>query len=320
MRIELLNQSKYRHGSRPGDDVPLVIPGVVFGVFDGATDARGTVVDGIAAGRLAALTVSAEMAAIAAQPDRRHLPGDALIARLSEALVSRAGARDLPIPPSTTVAVVLDCGADWRFLLLGDSGVRLNGTEVLRREKLIDRVSTLARVMLFEHFSERQDDPDAVEQAARRGILLGLDLAVAEGVLDAAGADAIIEAVIVGIGLQEEGDTVAEFLRGGIQTQHRFGNATGSRLCFDTMNGTRPLLGELIDTTRPKAAVDSIEIFSDGYPDLPGAVSAAAWEHAFHEAERTDFHKTGPFATVKGSTSAEFFDDRTVLVLSDMLA
>ena len=68
MRIELLNQSKYRHGGRPGDDVPLVMPGMVFGVFDGATDARGTMIGGMAAGRLAALTVSAEMAALAFDP------------------------------------------------------------------------------------------------------------------------------------------------------------------------------------------------------------------------------------------------------------
>jgi len=318
MRIELLNQSKYRHGARPGDDVPLVIPGVVFGVFDGATDARGTVVDGIAAGRLAALTVSAEMAAIAALPEQRHMPGAALIARLSEALQRRAAARDLPIPPSTTVAAVLDCGPDWRFFLLGDSGVRLNGTEVLRREKLIDTVSTLARVLLFEHFATRHDDPDAVEQAARRGILLGLDLAVAEGAIAVGRADAIVAEVVAGAGLEDEAGVVAEFLRGGIQTQHRFGNATGSRLCFDTMNGTRPHLGEWIDVMRPKSAIDSIEIFSDGYPDLPDAVSSAAWEAAFHEAERTDFHKTGRFATVKGSTRAEFFDDRTVLVLDDI--
>ena len=317
MRIELLNQSKYRHGDRPGDDVPLVMPGMVFGVFDGATDARGTMIGGMAAGRLAALTVSAEMAALAFDPACRRMPADDLIGRLSKALHLRASALDLPIPPSTTLAVALDCGSDWRFLLLGDSGVRINGTETLRREKLIDRVSTLARVRLFDLFSDLRDTPDAVEFATRRGILLGLDQAEKDGVLSSENARGIIAGVITALKLDAHSEIVADFLRGGIQTQHRLGNTTGP-LSFDTMTGTRPRLGEVIDVTRPKESVRSIEIFSDGYPDMPDAVSTAAWEDAFHRAERDDYHKTGRFATVKGSTTTEFFDDRTILVLADM--
>jgi hypothetical protein len=157
-----------------------------------------------------------------------------------------------------------------------------------------------------------------VEYAARRGILLGLDQAVGDDVLTRSEADRIIADVTEALGLQDDAGTVAAFLKGGIQTQHRFGNGTGP-LCFDTMNGTRPRLGEMIDVTRPKDGIESIEIFSDGYPDLPESVSSAAWEAAFLRAEEVDFHKTGPFATVKGSTSTEFFDDRTVLVLSDMV-
>jgi hypothetical protein len=318
MRIELLNQSKYRHGARPGDDVPLVVPGVVFGVFDGATDARGTMVDGMAAGRLAALAVSAEMAALAAESQNRCLPAEDIVGRLSEALARRTARSAAPIPPSTTVAVVLDCGSDWRVLLLGDSGVRLNGSEVLRREKVIDTVSTEARVRLFNLMRSRYVTPDEVEHAARRGILLGFSQAIADGVLTTREAETMIRDVVSATGLGAHADTVADFLRGGIQIQHRFGNGTGP-LSFDTMNGSRPGLSELIDVMRPKTEVRSIEIFSDGYPDLPEEVSVAAWERAFMHAEDVDFHKTGPFATVKGSTSTEYFDDRTVLVLADIL-
>ena len=38
MHFELKSQSKYRDGVRLGDDVPLIVPGEVYGVFDGATD------------------------------------------------------------------------------------------------------------------------------------------------------------------------------------------------------------------------------------------------------------------------------------------
>jgi len=318
MHIELKSQSKYRSGSQVGDDVPLVVPGQLYGVFDGATDARGTMVEGIGAGRLAALTVAHSVAKLASDPGICDLPGTEIMRHLTSDLAARTDPLGLPIPPSTTLAVALDCGDVWRFLTLGDTGIRLNGTEVLRHEKLIDDVSTVARVAVFKRLQEQQSDPDLLEKSVRRAIFLGFDRAVRDTVLDRPVADQIIAQAITSNGLDDDAESVIAFLNGGIQTQFRLGNATGSPLCFDTMNGTIPQLGHVIDTVRPKNGVQSIEIFSDGYPDLPQIVATSEWEACFHRAEEVDFHKTGLFATVKGSTSDEFFDDRTVLVLSGM--
>lgn len=318
MRLELISQSKYREGSRVGDDVPLIVPGLIYGVFDGATDPRGAMVEGIGTGRLAALTVARHMTDIASNPGICDMPGSEIVRRLATDLAARTAPLGLPIPPSTTLAVALDCGEAWRFLTLGDTGIRLNSTEVLRHEKLVDQVSTVARVAVFKQLQERQGDQDLLEKSVRRAIFLGFDRAVRDAVLDRSVADQIIAQAIISTGLKDEAEGVTAFLNGGIQTQFRLGNATGSPLCFDTMNGTIPQLGHLIDTMRPKGEVQSIEIFSDGYPDLPGTAAASEWEACFHRAEDVDFYKTGPFATVKGSTSSEYFDDRTVLVLSGM--
>lgn len=320
MRLELCNQSKYRHSGGLGDDVPLIVPGVVYGVFDGATDARGTTVDGIGAGRLAAETVAAATARLARDPAHRALPATGIIDALSAALAARTAPLELPIPPSTTLAVAFDCGAEWRFLALGDSGIRLNGSEMLRREKLIDRVSTLARVAVFLDCQALNDEPDRAEADARAAILLGFEQAVSSAVLTRDRADAIIRDVTCRTGLSDHADLVRAFLSGGIQTQFGFGNATGNPLCFDTMSGTRPLLGETIDIRRPKSSIRSIEIFSDGYVDPPGAVSVAGWEAGFEAAEREDYHKIGRHAGVKGSTRDEVFDDRTILVLRDLVS
>lgn len=315
MRLELFNRSKYRDGSAPGDDVPLALPGVIYGVFDGATDPLGTVVDGIAAGRLAALTVAAEMTAIALDPNLRQQPGTSIINHLSTALKVKTDPLNLQIPPSTTLAVALDFGDTWRFLMLGDSGIRLNGTEVHHHEKIIDHVSTVARVALFNELLSRNSDLDQVELRTRRGIFLGLDVAISEGILSAARAAEIVDQAITETMLEAFGKKVSQFLMGGIQTQFQFGNACGSPLCFDTMNGTLPQLGEFRDFERAKADITSIELFTDGYPSLPDTVSVIAWEAAFQTAEDHDFHKTGPLATVKGSTSMEYYDDRSVVVL-----
>ena len=316
MRIELFNRSKYRDGSAPGDDVPLIVPGVVYGVFDGATDPQGTHVDGMPAGRLAALAVAAEMASLAADPGLATMAGDEIIIRLSEALRKSTDPLGLTIPPSTTLAVMIDCGDNWRCLLLGDSGIRLNGQEVHRSDKIIDTISTMARVAAFNDLRSKITDVDEVEQAARTSIFLGFENAIASNLLSEAQARSIIDETVEAIGLPDSADIIATFLMGGVQTQHVFGNAIGNPLCFDTINGTPPRLGELEDFVRPKKQVETIELFTDGYPSLPEDVSVSAWEAAFDTAEKEDFHKIGQFATVKGSTRREFFDDRTVLILT----
>jgi hypothetical protein len=318
MRLEVINQSKYKHSLRPGDDVPLILPGAVYGVFDGATDARGTRVDGVGAGRLAAETVARAMAELAGDRQARDWPAERIVQQVSQALAERTAPLGLPIPPSTTMAVVLDCGRDWRFLLLGDSGVRLNGTEILRREKLIDTVSTLGRVAVFRDLAKRIASPDEVEATAREAILLGFDRAVETGIMPGDRIEAIIDDVIRQTGLEAHATLVRDFLGGGIQVQFHFGNAQGNPLCFDTLNGSRPLLGETIDILRPKAGLTSIEIFTDGYVAMPTEPTVAAWERAFEAAEAEDVHKIGRHAGVKGSTSSEFFDDRTVIVMGDL--
>jgi hypothetical protein len=318
MKIEILNVSKFHTPGRVGDDVPVVLPGVLYGVFDGATDPRGTMVGDIGAGRLAALAVAAAASQLAMTPANRRLAGTEIIAHLSAALADATAPLNLPIPPSTTVAMALDCDDHWRFLALGDTGIRLNGTELVRHEKLIDAVSTTARVAVFRLLAGSTPATDATERAARRSILMGFDTAVTEGVLDACDAGRIIRETTSALGLADHGDLVAAFLSGGIKTQYRLSNDPDGPLGFDTLNGTLPRRGELVEFSRPKTEVRSIEIFSDGYPSIPPEVSAAAWESAFHQAEHEDPHKIGRFATVKGSTRDEVFDDRTVVVLSGL--
>ncbi|MDV7142139.1 hypothetical protein R3X27_05530 [Tropicimonas sp. TH_r6] len=314
MRLELLNVSKYRTNSKVGDDVPIVLPGAVIGICDGATDPRGTVVDGIGAGRLAALTLATAVTELALDPALRTMPGTEILARVSDALARRTVELDLPIPPSATLAAAFDCGDYWRFFALGDTGIRLNGTELFCFNKLLDAIATHARVAVFKTLAAAAPVTDATEAATRRSILLGFENAVAEGIITREAADSIIDATIDALQLDDIRALVCRFLLGGIQIQYQFGNDPESPLGFDTLNGVLPRRGEFIDVKRPKDQVRSIEIFTDGYPCIPETVSVEAWEAAFSRAEIEDVHKIGPFATVKGTTGAEYFDDRTVLV------
>lgn len=316
MRLELFNMSKFRDGQREGDDVALALPGLAYGVFDGATDPLGSVIDGMGAGRIAALAMAEAVTRLVADPDQMYgLSVEDILLRLSGDLAAQTAPLGLIVPPSTTLALALDLTNEWRFIILGDSGIRINGERILRHEKIIDAVSSHARVMFMKDRLALERLEDQAEGEARDAALLGLDGAVERGMLTPARLRDIIDATIDATGLQAAAAEVETFLRGGIKTQFQVGNDMHHPLGFDTLNGTLPQRGEWIDLRLPKSDVHSIEIFSDGYAKIPQGIGVAAFEAAFAEVEAEDYHKIGAYAGVKGSTKAQVFDDRTILAV-----
>ena len=83
MNIEAFSRCKYRAVDRPGDDVPFILPGIAIGLFDGATDAKGTLIDSTPAGRMAALNAAECVAQLLAPPENRKLPARQLVNKLS---------------------------------------------------------------------------------------------------------------------------------------------------------------------------------------------------------------------------------------------
>jgi hypothetical protein len=314
MIIEAFSRCKYRANDRLGDDVPFVLPGIAIGLFDGATDAKGTIINGTPAGRLAALTAAECMAQLLAVPANRKLPARELVDQLCALYANSFEKYSLDPLPATTLALAIDCGENWRFFCLGDSGIRINASETLRHTKLIDDVSTFARVALFHELADRLPDLDSAEMATRRGIFLGFDKATHDGILSPEQADKIISETIVSLKLEDDGAFVKDFLTAGICMQYRFANQVGNSLCYDVLADGTPQIGDWIDEWRPKKDVESIEVFSDGYAKLPNNPTVAAWEAEFETTDSQDFHRVKEFATVKGGTSAEFFDDRTIVI------
>ena len=315
MNIEAFSRCKYRAVDCPGDDVPFILPGIAIGLFDGATDAKGALINSTPAGRMAALNAAECAAQLLTPPENRKMPARELVNKLSTLYAKSFEKYSLSPLPATTLALAIDCGENWRFFCLGDSGIRINGSETLRHTKLIDDVATFARVALFHDLSKRLPDLDSAEMAARRVIFLGFDDAVKDGILGRQLADNIIAQTIVALSLQNEGAIVGDFLAAGICMQYRFANEVGNSLCYDVLADGTPQIGDWVDALRPKEDVQSIEVFSDGYAKLPDNPTVAAWEAAFEATDREDFHRISEYATVKGGTEHEFFDDRTVVIV-----
>ena len=315
MNIEAFSRCKYRAVDCPGDDVPFILPGIAIGLFDVATDAKGALINSTPAGRMAALNAAECTAQLLIPPENRKLPARELVNKLSTLYAKSFEKHSVSPLPATTLALAIDCGENGSFFCLGDSAIRVNGSETLRHTKLIDDVSTFARVALFHDLSKRLPDLESAEMAARRGIFLGFDDAVEKGIMGHELADNIITETIVGLSLQNEGAIVRDFLTAGICMQYRFANEVGNSLCYDVLADGTPQIGDWVDVWRPKEDVQTIEVFSDGYAKLPDNPTVAAWEAAFEATDKQDFQRISEYKAVKGGTENEFFDDRTVVIV-----
>lgn len=315
MESQVFSRSKYKDGERLGDDVFLNIPGMVTGVFDGASDPMGTIIDGEPAGRFAARTVAQTSARLMLDPDARRWPADRILSALSQGLTSAIGGQNLPVRPSTTLALVLDNGPEFRLLIMGDTGVRVNGGAVHKFSKSIDNVSTRARVAVFNLLAARHPGIDEAEILTRRVIFRGLEQAAEEGVLTRTEVGEIIATTVKETALKPRAAAIHEFLLAGIRVQHQYANDPAHPFGFSSMDGHMPLLDDVIDFRLPKGDLQSLELFTDGYYTAPQGTDVAAWEREHARIESLDFHKLNEFASVKGSMQDEYWDDRTVVIM-----
>jgi hypothetical protein len=317
MQISSFNRSKYRFFEAPGEDVLMILPNL-YALFDGATDPTKTMLDGITSGRFAALACAEAVGRLwatqklARDQQLLHQVNEqleiVLLQKIAEGQLQAEGK-----PPSTTMVLVWDVGEELLFFLLGDSGVRLNGQEEIVLRKQVDAVSTLTRLAIFQLLREQGLDGNELEYQTREVVYYGLEKAVEQGVLTSTQQQDMLERIKFNFpAVADEG---MNFLKRGVVSQHRFANQGELPLGYAALNG-KSLAGEgMLCFSRPKASIKSLELFTDGYFSLPDEVTVAAWEKEFTRIESSDPSKNNSCPAIKGSTSTEFSDDRSVLIV-----
>ena len=323
MRIDCLSLSKYTAPGRPGDDVPVILPGQCHAVFDGATDVNGTTINGAGSGRFAALQASAMLAEAMATHGPGGLAPDALIAAINErlrtALERESGVRGRTISAATTMALMEEVGDVLRFTLVGDSGIRINGEETFQALKPIDDIMSAGRVALYHHLRRRGGADAALEPESRRGVFLGFDEATPSLITASEAAEVIAETRRMLTGKLDDAliAYVEPMLRAGIANgQYGYANAPDHPLGYAVINGTVSRGFGMVSFERPLASVRCVEIFTDGYLELPEGTTLADWEAVAARIEREDPTKTLTHWGVKGSNPEQLFDDRTVIILT----
>lgn len=322
MLIESSSIPKFRDLSQSGDDVVALVPQRLYAVFDGATDAIGTVVDGDTPGRFAASAAARAMVQVVTSDQRGRLSVSELLETMNRAIatgLADAGAGQ--VRAGSTAALVEDLGDTLRFLIVGDSGIRLNGSETFRFHKDVDLLYTAGRCAVFHRLRALGLSGDKLEASTRQLVFRGL-AQPGQALLGAADIEAILREARAACAGRLQADALAlvdEMMLSGIGGgQYRFSNLAGHSLGYGVLDGTRTQGPDVVSFTRPKAQVRSIELFTDGYLTCPAGTRVQDWEAEFARVEAEDPSKAGAYAGVKGSSSQYFSDDRTVVTVHCM--
>jgi hypothetical protein len=320
-RIDCLSVPKSRDLNDPGDDVVSVLPDKFYGVFDGATDTTGTFQGPCSPGRFAATAAAQAMLRQVLQPQGPVTEPQVWLADMNAAI--RDGLHNLGVPQarvSTTAAMAIPIGTNMHFLMVGDSGLRINGHDITHMTKDVDRLFTQVRLATRQVLRAQGLQGDALETATRELVFKGLDPSRQVTILPSQVLEILaqVSAACRGKLMPDAMDCLPDMVSRGISGgQYQFANQMGHSLAYASVDGSQSRGIDLRYFSRPKADIQSIELFTDGYMSCPqSGVSVMDWEANFAQDEAQDPEKIGRYAGVKGSTQAFFSDDRTVLSLS----
>ena len=329
MRIEAFTEAKTPDDPANNEDQLLILPGRGYAVIDGVSARTGHRYDGLTTGQVAARTVQQATASFLLDPTATALDPAELVRRVAHAirdayqhhrildLARREPARRF----GATLTLAAEGDGFWRFILIGDSGVRLNGSELWQNDTGLDRATASLRQEAYRLVASRGGTADDQARIGRACAFHGaarvhpdmqpwLDETLLSDLRAACLASCRRQFPAV-----PPGD-IERLIDGGILAgQGGFQNNTSSPLSYAVLDGfeTPMTLVQVID--RDRSTVSSIELFTDGYFKAAETPSVAAWEASFQEVERIDPDKIGTYPSPKGSTASSYADDRTVIVI-----
>jgi hypothetical protein len=310
-----------RHPERNEDRAVLALPWGAA-VIDGATDITGERYQSRTGGWLAADALARLLTRAAADGDLARWDDQTLVRAANEAIIALY--RDLHIESATekdagrrfraAMAVARAMPEGLRITSIALTGIRIDGRRcpLMRSEPEYQFEKLLARMR-----SVLWDDPDLAhlsvaerEEACRELVIFGRS---ATTMFSGAWrrAEQTVRTQVPG-----PADLIDAAFAGGLIGNRR------ARSPKDTLFGAAvdgycgeypPVWAE----TLPWGTFQTIELFTDGYTEPPGAVTIAAWEDHVRHVNTVDPHRIGPYAAVKGAVPGGHHDDRTVVILRE---
>jgi hypothetical protein len=309
------------------EDSFVALPDRGYAVIDGVTDRNGTRYDGKLSGRFASHIVraAAERYFNALYEGTATYEGPvAFIGAMTEALhaayqrlgVVDAVHADWKIRAGCTIVAAIVVGDKLEIVAVGDSGIRINGSDTLQVLKPLDDVTSLLRREAFKFYEAQGLDEKQCDERAAALTWPGTRHAQS-GLLDAADIAEIERRALAACKARLPDVPEAEFLElihnGIAHGQGNFQNVTEPVLGYGGLDGF--FVPERYIETRSYrlADIETIELYSDGYFRPGDAFGVESWEKAFRDVEAEDPHKIGRYLSTKGTTELALTDDRTYL-------
>jgi len=314
------------------EDSMVVMPDLGYAVIDGVTDRNGTRYDDMLSGRFASRTVKRALEGFLlgrndpAQPHLHYQGPEFLIGYLRDAIrrgyeennALAAAEANWKVRAGCTLMIAFHDGDYLQIVSVGDSGIRINGSEIVQPLKPLDDVTAILRREAWRFFEAKGF---SVEDCDRMSGLLtwqGTRNQVAGS--DTADLD-ILQVIetrslaacrthLPGVPDWE----LNELIHNGIaHGQGNFQNVTDRVLGYGGLDGFELPSKYIVAKRYPISEIDTIELFSDGYFELGSEFGVASWEEAFRRVEQEDPYKIGRYMSVKGTTDVQLTDDRTYL-------
>ena len=324
MLIEAFSEAKDPSAPQTNEDRFAILPGRAYAVVDGVTDRLGTRYNGMLSGQYAATIVKGALEYAVARHDG-PASTEALIAALTQAIadaylahgILEAARTDWNRRFSATLALALVGEEAIDIALVGDSGIRINGSRILQVNKDLDVITSTLRQEAWPVIGAHTDDPLVREEASRRITWFGTrqspealaDVLSPEDIekIERLAIDSNVKA-LPHVPLAE----IETLVRGGIvNAQGAYQNDTSAILGYSALDGF-DVPASLVQFERlPRVEVRFIELFTDGYFKPGEKFGVASWEQAFREVERDDPAKVKLYPSPKGSTATHWADDRT---------
>ncbi len=170
MRLEAFSLGKKFGHPEANEDSFVAIPGAGYAVIDGVTDRNGTRYAGMLSGQFASRTIKrATERFLVEQQAPRNRPRSAwrgprafidyLTAAMPRCLSSpracwRGWRRTGSVRAGCTVVAAIQIGDRLEVVAVGDSGIRINGSDMLQVLKPLDDVTGLLRRETWRYFEE----------------------------------------------------------------------------------------------------------------------------------------------------------------------
>jgi hypothetical protein len=314
------------------EDSLVIVPGRGYAVIDGVTDRNGTRYGEMLSGQFASRVVqrAAELYLLAqgtaGKPEMQFKGGPHFVAWLTRAMREayiahgrlEAVEADWRLRGSCTIMAALQIGERLEIVAVGDSGIRIDGSDTLQVLKPLDDVTALLRREAWHYVAARGGSTEECDRLSglvtwqgTRNQAPGGPVADAEAIAEI--ERRALEAARDRLPNAPERELLLLIHHGISNGQGEFQNVTEPVLAYGGIDGF-DVPDRHVETRSYKLAeIGTIELFSDGYFKLGNGFGVAAWEAAFSEVEAEDPHKIGRYMSTKGTTASALTDDRTYL-------